>query len=130
MPIAQPRRSGGKAVLSTASAIGMIVAAPTPCTARAAINASAVGDSAHAADAAANNASPAANTRRRPNRSPSADAVNSSTAKLRVYALTVHSSCSIEAPRSRRIVLRAVETTSRSRTTMNEAVAASPRTQV
>jgi hypothetical protein len=71
-------------VFTTANAIGMIVAAPTPCTARAAISASALADSAHAADAAANSPSPAANTRRRPNRSPSADAVNSSTAKLSV----------------------------------------------
>jgi hypothetical protein len=71
-------------VLSTARARGRIVAAPAPCTARAAISVPAFGDSAHAADAAANNPSPAANTRRRPKRSPSADAVISSTAKLSV----------------------------------------------
>ncbi len=57
--------------------------------------------SAQAADAAANRPNPAANIRRRPYRSPRAAPVINSTAKLSVYALTVHSSCSSEAPRSR-----------------------------
>ena len=37
IPIAQPRRAGGKAPFSSTNAIGMIAAAPAPCTARAAI---------------------------------------------------------------------------------------------
>ena len=62
----------------------MIIAAPAPCTARAAISQPMPGASAQAAEAAANRPSPAANSRRLPNRSPSAAAVSSSTAKLSV----------------------------------------------
>src|SRR6266540_2370764 len=87
------------------------------------------GASAHAAEATVNSPSPAAKTRRRPDRSPRAAPVISSTAKQRTYALTVHSRSSNEAPRSRWIVLKAVATTSMSSTTMNEARALSPRTQ-
>lgn len=43
-----------------------------------------------------------------------------STAKLKVYALPVHSSSSSVAPRSRQIAVRAVATPRRSRTTMND----------
>jgi hypothetical protein len=67
--------------------------------------------------------------RRRPNRSPRAAPVINSTAKLSVYALTVHSSCSIEAPRSSRIVLSAVVTTSASSATINDPTEARARTQ-
>jgi hypothetical protein len=62
----------------------MMVAAPAPCTARAAISAAASGARAHPAEDTANITSPAAKTRRRPSRSPSAAAVISSTAKLSV----------------------------------------------
>ena len=58
-----------------------------------------------------------------------ADAVISSTAKVRVYALTVHSRSPMEAPRSRRIVFSAVATTSMSSTTMNDATDASASAQ-
>ena len=58
MPSAQPRRSGGNAALSSASASGMTTAAPTPWTARAAISAPTPGASAHAADAAHEHAQP------------------------------------------------------------------------
>jgi hypothetical protein len=84
IPIAQPRRCGGTAALSTASASGMTMAAPAPWTARAAISQPTPGASAQPAEATVNRASPAAKTRRRPNRSPMADAVISSTAKVRV----------------------------------------------
>jgi hypothetical protein len=67
--------------------------------------------------------------RRRPKRSPSAAAGSSSTARLRLYELTVHSSSSIEAPRSCRIVVRAVETTSVSSATISDATEVSARTQ-
>src|SRR5206468_11236043 len=43
--------------------------------------------------------------------------------KLRLYALTVHSSCSTEAPRSSRIVLSAVDTTSVSRAAISDPTA-------
>ena len=58
IPIAAPRRSGGKAALSSASPSGMISAAPAPCTARAAISQPTSGASAQAADAAANSPKP------------------------------------------------------------------------
>ena len=83
-PSARPRCSGGNAALSSASASGITNAAPTPCTARAAISQPMLGASAHAADAATNSPRPATNMRRRPKRSPSAAAVISSTAKLRL----------------------------------------------
>jgi hypothetical protein len=60
--------------------------------------------------------------RLRPNRSPSAAPVSSSTAKVSVYALTVHCRDSIDAPRSARIEGRAVVTTRLSSTTMKRAV--------
>jgi len=84
IPMAQPRRCGGKAALSRASASGMIIAAPAPCTARAAISAPTPGASAHAADAAANTPRPTAKTRRQPRRSPTAAAVISRTANVSV----------------------------------------------
>ena len=61
------------------------------------------------------------NIRRRPKRSPSAAPVRRKTAKVSVYAFTVHSSCSIVASRSVRITGSAVETTRLSSTTMNSA---------
>ena len=66
IPIAAPRRSGGKAALRSARPSGMISAAPAPWTARAAISQPASGASAQAADAAANSARPAAYRLRRP----------------------------------------------------------------
>ena len=83
-PMARPRDSDGKFALSSASAIGMMAAAPAPWTARAAIREPTSGASAHAAEAATNSARPPANTRRRPRRSPIAAPVISSTAKLRL----------------------------------------------
>ena len=84
MPIAVPRRSGGKAALRRARASGSTIAPPTPCTVRAAMSQPASGARAQAADAAANRPRPMAYIRRRPKRSPSAAPVISSTAKLRL----------------------------------------------
>jgi len=84
MPIAVPRLSGGKAAVSSASASGRMNAAPAPWIARAAISMPTLELSAQAAEAAENSASPAANMRRRPKRSPTAAAVISRTAKLRL----------------------------------------------
>src|SRR5579872_370442 len=127
--MAQPRRCGGNAPLSSASAVGMIIAAPAPWTARAAIRTVIPGESAHAADAAANTASPAANTRRLPILSPSAAAVISSTAKLSVYAFTVHSRSASEEPSFRWMAVSAVATTSMSRITRNDATDGRARAQ-
>ena len=60
IPIAAPRRSGGKAALSSARPSGISSAAPTPWRARAAISQPAPGASAHSAEAKANSARPAA----------------------------------------------------------------------
>jgi hypothetical protein len=65
--------------------------------------------------------SPIANMRRRPKRSPRAAPVRRKTAKLRVYAFTVHSRSSIEAPRSMRITGSAVVTTRLSSVAMKSA---------
>jgi hypothetical protein len=64
---------------------------------------------------------PTTNRRRLPNRSPSAAPVRSSTANVRVYAFTVHSSSCRLAPRSRRITGSAVVTTRLSSVTMKRA---------
>ncbi len=79
-PIARPRWPSGTASLSRVSVSGVTIAAPRPCTARAAISALVVGDSAAAADASVKIVSPNENIRRRPKRSPSAAPVSSSTA--------------------------------------------------
>ncbi len=60
IPIAAPRRSGGNAALSSASARVSTIAAPAPWTARAAINVPTSGATAQAAEAAANRPRPAA----------------------------------------------------------------------
>src|SRR5262249_31191911 len=120
IPIAAPRRSGGNAALRSARPSGITSADPAPWTARATINASTLGASAAATDAAVNRPSPSANSLRRPYRSPTTAPVISSTAKLRLYALTTHSSCSTDAPRSRRILLSAVETANVSSAAINE----------
>ena len=74
----------GSAACALARSIGwLIAAAPAPWTARAAISQPMPGASAHAADPAVNRPMPAANSRRRPNRSPSAAPVINSTARLR-----------------------------------------------
>src|SRR4051812_35561938 len=72
---------------------------------------------------------PTMNIRRRPKRSPRAAPVRSSTANDSVYALTVHSSDSIEAPRLLRIDGSAVETTRLSRVVMNSAIETIARVQ-
>ena len=84
MPSARARSSLAKAAESIAIPIGITNAAPAPCTNRAAINETAPSDSAQAMEASANKAMPAANSRRRPKRSPSAAPVSSRTAKLRL----------------------------------------------
>ncbi|GAB3976922.1 hypothetical protein GCM10029978_065160 [Actinoallomurus acanthiterrae] len=84
IPNALARRAGGNPLLSSAIASGITSAAPHPWTARATISQAMPGAVAHAAEAAVNSPSPAANIRLRPNRSPSAAPVIRSTAKLRL----------------------------------------------
>ena len=120
-PRASPRRSGATAALSNVRVSGITIAPPSPCAARAAFSASTDGASAAPTDPRVKTASPIVNMRRRPNRSPSAAPVSRKTAKVSVYAFTVHSSCSSDASRSVRITGSAVVTTRLSSETMNSA---------
>ena len=121
MPSASPRRSEGTAAERRVSVSGVTMAPPTPWRARATSSAFALVESAAKADAPVKSRSPSTKSRRRPKRSPSAAPVRSSTAKVSVYAFTVHSSCEIVAWRSRRITGSAVVTTRLSRLTMKSA---------
>ncbi len=80
MPSAAPRRSGGKASLTSVSVSGVTIAAPTPCRARAATRVSTEGASAAKALAVVKIETPIRNIRLRPNRSPSAAPVSRRTA--------------------------------------------------
>ena len=79
-PSASPRCCGGNASASSVSVSGVAIAAPIPCSARAAISRSLDGASADAAEATVNSAIPAMNIRLRPKRSPSAAPVSRNTA--------------------------------------------------
>ena len=59
IPTTAPRRSAGNAAARIVRASGVTAAAPSPCTARAAISRLALGATAHAAEASVNIASPA-----------------------------------------------------------------------
>ena len=76
-----------------------------------------------------NNPVPTASMRRRPSRSPSAAPVSSSTAKVSVYAFTVHSSAASDACRCTLITGSAVATTWVSSDTMKDATDVSASTQ-
>ena len=83
-PSAMPRRCGGVTLAMSVTVSGITIAAPTPWTARAAISTPMPGASAEAALPAVNTVTPMISRRRRPNRSPSAAPVSSSTAKVSV----------------------------------------------
>ncbi len=121
-PSAIPRRSIGTASLRIVSVSGVTIAPPTPCRARAAISQSIDGESAAAADPSVKMPRPARNTRLRPRRSPSAAPSKRSTAKVNVYAFTVHSRPEMDACRSRCIVGSAVVTTRLSSVVMKSAI--------
>ncbi|BAR54963.1 hypothetical protein ACVIWV_000489 [Bradyrhizobium diazoefficiens] len=129
MPSARARSSRPNVPLRIAIASGITSAAPAPCNARAAISAVALPASAQAADATTNRAIPAANMRRRSKRSPSAAPVKSSTAKVRLKALTVHCSVSTGLPNSARMAANAVVMIMASSAIMKDASAVTPSTQ-
>ena len=83
IPTTAPRRSAGKVEVSNVRPSGMTIAAPSPWTARKPISTSRFGARAHAADARLNSTSPPTYVRRRPSRSPSAEAVMIPAAKVR-----------------------------------------------
>ena len=120
-PSATARRSGGIAADRIVSVSGVTIAPPTPWMARARMRISVDGDSAARAEPPMKMPIPIRNTRLRPKRSPSAAPVISRTAKVKVYALTIHWRSASEAPRSALMTGRAVVTTRLSRATMNSA---------
>jgi len=78
VPIAFPCAGPSKCEMMSAIELGTKSAPATPCSARAAMRRPASGASAHMIDVAANPTRPAANTRRRPNRSESDPAIKMS----------------------------------------------------
>jgi hypothetical protein len=83
-PIARLRTSVGNEALISARLPGMRSAPPRPCSARAAIRWPMVGANPHQSDANAKIATPEANTRTRPRRSPSAPPGRISAASISV----------------------------------------------
>ncbi len=71
----------GKVVVTSASAVGAVIAAPAPCTARAASSQAWVVANPPASEAAENKRMPAMNTLRRPSRSPARPPSSSSPPK-------------------------------------------------
>jgi hypothetical protein len=118
-PMAMARWAFGTAAASRVSDSGMMAAPPTPCTARATMSMAGAVARADPMEARVNSEMPLTNSRRRPKRSPSVDAPSMSVAKVRVYALTNHCSCSSVAPRSARITGSALVITRLSRVAMN-----------
>jgi hypothetical protein len=96
-------------------------APPIPWIVRAAISWATVEASAQPIDAAANSATPAENTRRRPNRSPAAPPTSSSAASISAYDSTTHCTSARLAPNSRCSAGSATFTSVESMNTMLEA---------
>ncbi len=82
MPIAIPRCRGGKVAAMIESVAGLINAAPTPCTARAAISVSPFVARPHASEESVKTTRPRMKIRRRPMRSASFPPLSMSTAKV------------------------------------------------
>ena len=119
MPIARARSRTGTEPAISVSESGMSAAPPMPCTARAAMSWPGFVLRPAKAEATVKTRMPAANTVRRPKRSPRATAIRMKVAKLSVYALTNHCSCSTEAPMSSWMTGSALVMTRLSRLAMN-----------
>lgn len=89
-PLARARSSGANDAWRIARLPGVSRAAPTPCSARAAIRMPAVGATPQSREASANQMVPTTKTFRRPNESPSEPPASSSPASVSVYASTTH----------------------------------------
>jgi hypothetical protein len=76
IPIAAPRFSAGNAPLISVRVSGTSIAAPAPCTTRAAMSIPALDEVAATAEPTTNVSRPSTYMRRRPNRSPSAAPVS------------------------------------------------------
>jgi hypothetical protein len=118
MPTAAVRRFSGTAWASRVRASGVTAAPPRPCTARAAVSCHDSVASPAAAEASVKTTRPIRNIRRRPIRSPIADAVSRNAANGSVYAFTNHWRLVSEECRSLRITGSAVLTTRLSSVTM------------
>src|SRR5690606_30930241 len=117
---ARARSAGrGKSWVISDSEAGVSSAAPTPCTARAAISMPPEVARPAASDASVNTVSPARNTRRAPSTSASRPPASMSPAKTRMYELTIHSSPARVSSSSRWIVGKATLPTLLSRYVMN-----------
>ena len=99
--------------------MGVSAAAPAPWTARAATSGAGPGARAQASDAIPNTASPVANRRRWPSRSPARPATISRPPNASVYALRTHCRPDAENPSDRWISGRAIATIVTSSTTRN-----------
>ena len=84
IPMAAPRFSAGNASLIRVRVSGTSMAAPAPCTTRAAMSIPAPDDSAAGAEPRTNTMSPRTYMRRRPKRSPSAAPVSIRQPKTRL----------------------------------------------
>jgi len=118
MPTAAVRRFSGTAWASRVRASGITAAPPSPWIARAAVSSHDDVASPAASEASVKTTRPARNIRRRPMRSPIADAVSRNAANGSVYALTNHWRLCSDACRSVRITGSAVLTTRLSSVTM------------
>ena len=125
-------RSGpsGNVLVMTESAAGETIAAPSPCTARAAISQPGDCASPHASEATVNSTTPASSTRRRPSRSAARPPSSRQPPNVSTYALITHWRLSREKPRSLWIDGSATLTTVLSSTTMHCAVQTTSRTSV
>ena len=89
-PMALPVRCFGTVSPTSARVSAIMIAAPKPCAARAAISTVSVGAVAHSTEAAVNTASPPNMSRRRPNTSPSFPALTISVVIASRYVSTTH----------------------------------------
>jgi hypothetical protein len=89
-PITLPVFSLGTATLANAIVSAIMMAAPTPCTARAAINPPSHGDTPHNSDPAVNRPMPSSISRRRPITSPKRPALTITVVMASRYASTTH----------------------------------------
>ena len=98
MPTARPRSSDGNTAVMVDRVPGMIMAAPTPMTARATMRTEAELAAAPTIEPVPNTTVPTNSTLRRPTRSPSAPIGSTSAASATVYASAIQVNCVAEAP--------------------------------
>lgn len=97
-PIALPMRPFGTVSPTTATVSAIMIAAPSPCTARAATSTGSVGAAPQSSEATVKSAIPARSSRRRPTRSPRRPAPTMSAVIAMRYAITTHCTARKEAP--------------------------------